>query len=221
MTTYIVSFPHSGNHIVRALIEFMTKKETLGCAGNEHNDPPIASHLEMKDLLSNVCASTEFRKCHIFPKEGPEDKLIFIIRHPTEALCSRMRDYVPLEKISNFDLKELRVKVQEEYEHLVQGFQQWNRPKILLKFEDLVYNNQSRSIIEKLGEFVGAPSLNIIECIKQWPKIQTVTKSILARPGKSISSATFYRDATSASHLIENSVPTFKCFTFLLDLYKF
>ncbi len=38
---HIVSYPRSGNHIVRALLEYASGRPTMGCPGTRH-DPPIS-----------------------------------------------------------------------------------------------------------------------------------------------------------------------------------
>ena len=37
----ILSYPRSGNHLVRYLVEYLSGRATCGCVGNEHADTMI------------------------------------------------------------------------------------------------------------------------------------------------------------------------------------
>ena len=90
----ILSYPRSGNHLVRALVENITQRPTLGVFGNRCIESPILSH--------NVNASPVAYKQH-FVEEIDKDRLItrsspkyliLITRSPFDAISSQHSGYL-------------------------------------------------------------------------------------------------------------------------------
>lgn len=92
--TVLLSFPRSGNHAARALIEATTRKPTLGCADfgilpSHLVDRPIFLRSDVE--LAVRGGSPVVRKSHT-PSEASTQKLIVILRDPVEAILSHERD---------------------------------------------------------------------------------------------------------------------------------
>ena len=96
-TGIILSYPRSGNHLVRFLIEFATGKPTHGCIGND-NDQFLCknNYPNSESPLHHVKGIPEFIKFHwvhdilysIQNKRITEPgKLIVIIRNPIECIA--------------------------------------------------------------------------------------------------------------------------------------
>ncbi|HUG61719.1 MAG TPA: hypothetical protein VMP03_07730 [Methylomirabilota bacterium] len=91
----IASFPRSGNHLVRFMVEYLTGRPTLGCATNPV-DVPICRNTfpDDPDVLAHVGGEPIARKVHfvreIAPMDPPASRLLLVRRDPTEALLSHV-----------------------------------------------------------------------------------------------------------------------------------
>jgi hypothetical protein len=99
---HIISYPRSGNHAVRAVVERFSGRPTLGCPGVEKDDPPIYLRapnlcLDLIKIRDEQCIG---RKSH-FPREfikhdaqEVEAGIILITRDPIEAITSQIYSMV-------------------------------------------------------------------------------------------------------------------------------
>ena len=84
----LLSYPRSGNHLVRFLIEILTEKPTLGCIENIYDKPIFENTFPEKipfniDSLLKYHDDDLFRKYHQIPHIEPiPTELIFIVRNP-------------------------------------------------------------------------------------------------------------------------------------------
>jgi hypothetical protein len=92
----ILSYPRSGNHFLRFLVEAATGRPTLGASDHEMHltprgfmDLPIFLRLENLDVRESRPVLV---KRHT-TREGDEfSKVVFLVRNPVEAILSHLRD---------------------------------------------------------------------------------------------------------------------------------
>ena len=90
----LLSFPRSGNHLVRFFIELLSETPTCGCDDNI-NDTPIYKNTFPESIPFNIKEedykknNNIYRKFHTPPlhyKENNNKKLICLIRNPREVI---------------------------------------------------------------------------------------------------------------------------------------
>ncbi len=92
----ILSYPRSGNHLVRFLIELLTEEPTLGCKENP-KDKPIFLNCFPENVPFNILSLDDYNKEKLYIKyhtppskiEKPTE-LLFIIRNPREVLVRNL-----------------------------------------------------------------------------------------------------------------------------------
>ena len=145
---YLLSYPRSGNHFLRYVIEFCTGHSTLGCLGNEKVDTEIFKRNDVK-YLQHVSEPSLVRKAHfssdieelIRTSEDKEPKVIFLIRNPIESLFSHNKN-----NIKNKDINDFYVNLK-----FVENFKQNN--KLIIYYENLNSENFKISL-QKLNNFM-------------------------------------------------------------------
>jgi len=98
---YILSYPRSGNHLTRFLIEYITAGYTQGCmanvndiplALNEYSESDVLSHVDLSKLVAlkahSISEVVRYTNEYLYYPSGG----IIIIRSPIYALASHMRD---------------------------------------------------------------------------------------------------------------------------------
>jgi len=178
--TWILSYPRSGNHLIRTYIEYMTKHPTLG--RNINDDPPIFQRNERLNnflKISNknpIAIKAHYAKKNISPYLHPKDSLIFILRSPIECCISHgnQPDY------------------KEEYIKNINFFINFKGPKLLLYYEDIV-DKTNNEFICKLGAFFNINSNVIEETIKKRNEIDNMALTALIRPSKSHNDIHYYK----------------------------
>jgi hypothetical protein len=139
----LLSYPRSGNHLVRFFIELLSEEPTLGCIEN-NKDLPIYLNEFNEDIPFNIKSTDDINndsfiynnlyvKYHRCPDEIPTE-LIFILRNPIEALISNNK--------YNYN--------EEEYNHyftLIDYYNNFNGKKIIFFYENIIKNN-SKFIID-------------------------------------------------------------------------
>lgn len=131
----ILSYPRSGNHLARFLIELLSEKPTLGCLGNP-NDISLYQNTYSEEIPFNI-NDTTYSDCFIKYHSVPTDKierLIFIIRNPREVLL-RHHNYNMCFSKQNCDSFDL-------YFELIDYFLGFKGDKLLLFYEDLIENRE-------------------------------------------------------------------------------
>lgn len=133
-TNWILSYPRSGNHFIRYLIEFMTKRITLGCRGGESVDTPIADRPGVK-LLGHVSRNPIARKAHFVCEVNTRnaDRIILGLRNPIDAMISHhvLTDNQP---------KKIEKEAKEFVKNLMM-YEAFKGKKAIVKYEDLVSDN--------------------------------------------------------------------------------
>jgi len=150
--TILLSFPRSGNHLIRFIIEFLTLKPTSGCKSNNKDKPIYTNNFKDKTVLANVNKTADFicYKCH-FVKHIKEDfintthNLILIIRDPKECI-NRHRSLDPKNKIKK--QKNLHSKL---YLENIEYYHNFKNKKLLIYYEDIIQH--PKKIINQLFKF--------------------------------------------------------------------
>ena len=143
MKNIILSYPRSGNHLVRFFIELLSEIPTFGCKKNKkdieiyRNVFPEKVPFNIADYDSKDC----YFKYHSPPSENINlNKLIFIVRNPKEVLL-RHNKY--------------KLKIKDGYENYFENIDYYNNhkgKKLLLYYEDIITNKEN--FINILYEFL-------------------------------------------------------------------
>jgi len=136
----LLSYPRSGNHLVRYIIEFLTGQATLGCFSNRVQDSPIFKRYSVR-LLGHVKEDAPVAKKSHFAYELKDhkcDKLIFILRDPVEAILSHR-------ETRNRDAEYLAI-VNEWFLGNFKYYEDFEGPKAIVSYEDLAFNKQEKAI---------------------------------------------------------------------------
>ena len=158
MTNIILSYPRSGNHLTRFLIELLSENPTYGCDCNIH-DVPIYQN-KFNNIIPfninniNIIDKTQsYYKYHEPPKIECSN-LIFILRNPREVLlrnCNNKMNY------KSFDI----------YFKCIDFYINFNKNKKMFFYEDLIIDKIN--FINELYQF--------LNCINK-PKLDWVIDNI-------------------------------------------
>ena len=130
MKNILLSYPRSGNHLVRFFIELLSEIPTYGCGGNK-NDIEIYKNVFPEKVPFNI-SGFDKKDCYIkYHHEPPSqsNKLILIIRNPNEVLLRH----------NNYKL------MWDSYENYFKNIDYYNNhkgKKLLLYYEDITTNKQ-------------------------------------------------------------------------------
>jgi hypothetical protein len=159
----LLSYPRSGNHLVRFLIEILTEQPTLGCIKNIY-DKPIFENTFPEKIPFNIDASLKynddnlFRKYHQIPRQTPTE-LICIVRNPKEVLLRNLNYQYRTDGWDGYDL----------YFECIDYFNNFNGKKQMFFYEDICTNQIQ--FVEELYTF-----LNINNEFKKEYMIQNIYK---------------------------------------------
>ena len=149
----LLSTPRSGNHLVRTIIEYITKRPTLGCRGSK-NDLPIYKNdnLDLNIEIQNDLP-IYFKEHDLFTHNyvnnlSEIENLILILRNPYELF---LREFHNLEYTN------------KSYYDNIEKFNEFIGNKLLLYYEDLVTNKKA-SII-KIFKFLKINDETILDDI--------------------------------------------------------
>lgn len=97
MTKCLLSYPRSGNHLVRFFIELLSEIPTIGCMDNK-KDIMICMNTFTEVIPFNISQyniDSCYYKYHHIPNNINIDSLIIIIRNPNEVLL-RYHNNIPI-----------------------------------------------------------------------------------------------------------------------------
>ena len=146
MENILLSYPRSGNHLVRFFIELLSELPTYGCKGNKQ-DIEIYKNVFPEKVPFNI-SDFDKKDCYIKYHNPPSqnirsNKLILIIRNPKEVLL-RHNNY------------KLNIKGSwDSYENYFKNIDYYNNhkgKKLLLYYEDIITNKQK--FINTLYDFL-------------------------------------------------------------------
>ena len=144
VNNWILSYPRSGNHLVRYMIEFMTKQTTLGCRDNEHIDTPIRDRSGVRHL-HDVSNTPIARKAHTAVEIDVMNarSIILILRNPVDTMISHHGS-------DNKSIQEIEVESKEFVKNLLM-YEKFQERKAIIKYEDLVSDNDYEKPISLIG----------------------------------------------------------------------
>lgn len=182
---HIASYPRSGNHLVRAIIEAYTEQPTEGCLGAKRDIPIFQRPANRKRLIQIHSDHTIGYKAHTLEEIHERDRtiangpmgVILITRDPVAAISSQatriLSDRRRYPWLTN---RRKRIVIQEQvnlYLALVFRYaSQRKEARIHLKFEDLVSKETvDRTVTEFLNKLEvclqGPPLAEVVELAKE------------------------------------------------------
>lgn len=149
---YIISYPRSGNHLIRFFVELLSELPTHGCIGNK-KDVPIYTNIFKNDIPFNIKNSDEYIyfKSHFTKNHFKIKDLIFIVRNPLECIS----------KHSNYDKK--RIINDLLYFNLIEQYECHKGKKILFFYEDILNNKEK--FINDLYNFLEINNKNKLDYV--------------------------------------------------------
>jgi hypothetical protein len=148
MKNILLSYPRSGNHLTRFMIELLTEIPTLGCHTNKNDIPiykntfpnkiPFNINLDIKDIDTTNSYHKYHNPVNNYDINNLEN-LIFIIRNPKEVLLRHTHYQI---KNSSFDF----------YFNCIDFYLNFSGKKILFFYEDIVTNKVD--FIKNLYDFL-------------------------------------------------------------------
>ena len=154
---HLISFPRSGNHLVRGLLEGASGRKTLGCSGAK-NDEPIYKRIENKrrkildvDPFKPPVAMKSHFSTEIwrYSKKYPEAGVILITRDPVDAISSHLLRSIDSEK--NLALRDYSREIRQslrEYLHLLYVYRSYpEEMRYHIRFNDLMGSEENISLI--------------------------------------------------------------------------
>ncbi len=162
MINILLSYPRSGNHLVRFFIELLTETQTNGCKGN-NKDIPVYKNIYTMNVPFNIKEDNkdviQYYKYHN-PNEIKDsvNKLILIVRNPREVLLRHHgNQMIYTNKSDSFD----------KYFQSIDYYNKAECKKILFYYEDIISNRE---------EFINR-LYNFLECDNQ-DKLNYVLENI-------------------------------------------
>lgn len=140
----ILSYPRSGNHLVRFFIELLSEKPTFGCKNN-NEDIEIYRNEFDKKIPFNITEYKEDECFHKFHETSQLNKhthiseMIFIIRNPKEVLLRH----------NNFKINN---KSYNNYWNCIDYYANYNGKKIMFFYEEII--TKKEKFINKLYNFL-------------------------------------------------------------------
>jgi len=170
----LLSFPRSGNHLVRYLIEHGLGRPTLGDRDNEDLFWPRGLHdlpLFLRD--SSIVLSTlrpAVVKAHKVGKAAAYPKIIFICRSPVEAILSHRRD------LSDEEFEEVFRDDVKQFCEIIRHVEERPTSSVLRLHYDFV-TQEPNGALNDLSSFLEVPIQNRIAAAEE-------AKNLLPRPAR-------------------------------------
>lgn len=155
-TTVLFSYPRSGNHAVRAVIEAVTNRPTLGAGDSETYF--FSRHLIDRPIFLRVTTAPPPRllepaaiKRHEFNLEEGWERLIIVVRNPIDAIVSHTREMTDGQYERRVE-QEVRSWLEPVYR-----WYSWNPDlRLLIRYADLIAN--PTRVLKQIEDFFGVRS---------------------------------------------------------------
>lgn len=143
MTIILLSYPRSGNHFVRFIIEYISNRPTAGCYASPTDTFICVKQFKNINLLKHVdCKSPPITvKWHVVPPHGGTG-LILIVRNFIECISSHKNYNIPLRGNGSV----------EDYMKLLSYYNNYTGLKLIIYYEDLI--NNPKTIAQDLYTFL-------------------------------------------------------------------
>jgi len=140
--TWILSYPRSGNHLVRYLVEVMTKRSTLGCIDNERDDTPICRRPNIEYLDEVLCENPVARKSHDASDIKNASNLLLVLRNPIDTIISHhfKQDAI---QVSNKNNAKFGAAI---FLKNLKFYASFSGKKAIVKYEDLVSDSYEKAL---------------------------------------------------------------------------
>ena len=149
----LLSYPRSGNHLVRYLLESAFQAPSLGASDSEYyifprgiRDFPLFVRLPDINVINRTPIAV---KRHLLKESDNFDKLVLLVRDPVEAILSHLRK----ETEENFNSRS-----EGEVTRYVSVLKSWRlfspEARFLVEFESVI--SESRDQVHSLAMFLGA-----------------------------------------------------------------
>jgi hypothetical protein len=130
----LLSYPRSGNHLVRFFIELLSETPTLGCKDNI-KDVSIYQNSFLENLPFNITSLNDYKLNNLFvkyhfPPEEISEEIIFIVRNPKEVLLRHNNYKLKLNGWDGFN----------SYFNSIEYYNNFKGKKILFFYEDIITN---------------------------------------------------------------------------------
>tara|TARA_B110000881_G_scaffold63760_1_gene55204 strand:- start:461 stop:1927 length:1467 start_codon:yes stop_codon:yes gene_type:complete len=136
----LISYPRSGNHLLRFIVEYITSFPTKGCTSN---DKPVCNNkYPTPTLMDHVCKNESYilSKLHVFPqfnhRHNSPLSAILIVRDYRECII-KYTQYSTSQEILQREIK--------KYFDIIYDWNNFNGPKLLVRYADLM-NNPNKTI---------------------------------------------------------------------------
>lgn len=146
--TALVSFPRSGSHLARALIEFRFLQPTLGDGDSTQRhlprnlaDRPILERLGLGGRY--VSRSPILVKRHLPPSRSEFPRQLFLVRPYSQAVLSHLRD-VPDSALTDRDV----IDAADQWVQVVQAANKREGETLVVPFEELVQGAGDERVLE-------------------------------------------------------------------------
>ena len=148
---FLMSYPRSGNHLVRFLIEYLTGLPTHGCIGNRYNEKFLCDW-DYKDNINPLEHVNNNKEPIYYKSHGMFDffsnepyHMIFILRDPRECI---LRNCMNDDKI---DMENIEKEI-IHYLNLIEIYDTLDCEKLLIYYEDLL--TKPLDILKEINDFV-------------------------------------------------------------------
>lgn len=187
---YLLSYPRSGNHLTRAIIESLTSCPTSSIYQRDQDRLSISERCANRlgvDLTKSASVWKVHRMAHLEARLQNDWRLILLVRDPVESIWSNL-------ETAGWLLRGLSGRGQLEWQAYLENLEaygEWPTEKLLLYYEDL--KSHPIPFLQKLGQFLGVSPQRIDEVSQDFPKIQEIALSSLQRPARSQDDVSYYR----------------------------
>lgn len=180
---HLASYPRSGNHLVRALLEYATKSPTFGCPGAKH-DTPIYSR--KPNIASGVIKISEHcpvgLKSHFLnqlrrnEREHKVANILLITRDPVGAISSQIcRQFSKKIYVSERAIRRAVEVGLDTYLSLLYAYRTYPiERRYHIKFEDLMDNDTALYSANELLAVVCPTATQI--SLSEWNSIRKLAK---------------------------------------------
>jgi len=154
MSNCILSYPGSGNNLVRFFIELLTEQPTIGWDAVPE-DVAICKATFAKPVPFNITDTTQpiYKKEHIVP--GPDrkyDNLILLVRDPKEVIV-RQGGFNLKNVLDGYFIKTETINLHfSMYFNMVNYYNNFTGPKKVFYYEDLL--TKKKEFIKELYDFL-------------------------------------------------------------------
>ena len=206
--TVLLSYPRSGNHLVRFLLESTFLAPSLGASDSEHYVLPRGLHdLPLFLRVKGIKPSTNqpiVTKRHVLKPADNFKRIVLLVRDPVEAILSHLQG-VPD--------KDFNLRSEAETNQYVEVLKSWQNfsphDRFLIEFESVLAGR--REEVRALAKFLGAQGakLNLLDTAV---RNRDVAKNALARSANAAKepySAQFPSRAKQIRKLLKGSIGYF------------